>query len=223
MVWACVFPFQSPAMTYSPEECVVHVVDDDAGLRRSLRFLLDSVGWSVKLYASAEEFLDLAAPPSQPSCLLLDIRMPAMSGLELQQVLRERGVHLPILFMTGHADVSMAVQAMKSGASDFIEKPFKDQMLLDAVAAAIRRSAEALEETQRRDAALGVLAALSPREKEAARLIARGQPNKLIAASLGISEKTVHIHRQHIMEKAAISSAAELARLMLRADPAALD
>jgi FixJ family two-component response regulator len=210
-------------MTYLPEDCLVHVVDDDAGLRRSLRFLLDSVGWSVKLYASAEEFLDLAAPPTQPSCLLLDIRMPAMSGLELQQVLRERGVPLPILFMTGHADVSMAVQAMKSGASDFIEKPFKDQMLLDTVAAAIRRSAEALEETQRRDAALAVLAALSPREKEAARLIARGQPNKLIAASLGISEKTVHIHRQHIMEKAAISSAAELARLMLRADPAALD
>lgn len=223
MAWACVFPFHSPAMTYPPEECLVHVVDDDAGLRRSLRFLLDSVGWSVKLYASAEEFLDLAAPPTQPSCLLLDIRMPAMSGLELQQVLRERGVLLPILFMTGHADVSMAVQAMKSGASDFIEKPFKDQMLLDTVAAAIRRSAEALEETQRRDAAFGVLAALSPREKEAARLIARGQPNKLIAASLGISEKTVHIHRQHIMEKAAISSAAELARLMLRADPAALD
>ena len=210
-------------MTYPPEDCLVHVVDDDAGLRRSLRFLLDSVGWSVRLYASAEEFLDLAAPPSQPSCLLLDIRMPAMSGLELQQVLRARGVHLPILFMTGHADVSMAVQAMKSGASDFIEKPFKDQVLLDTVASAIRRSAEALEETQRRNVALDVLATLSPREKEAARLIARGQPNKLIAASLGISEKTVHIHRQHIMEKAAISSAAELARLMLRADPAALD
>ncbi|MBE0472847.1 response regulator [Rhodoferax sp.] len=210
-------------MTYPPEDCLVHVVDDDAGLRHSLRFLLDSVGWSVKLYASAEEFLDLAAPPTQPSCLLLDIRMPAMSGLELQQVLRERGVLLPILFMTGHADVSMAVQAMKSGASDFIEKPFKDQMLLDTVAAAIRRSAEALDETQRRDAALAVLAALSPREREAARLIALGQPNKLIAVRLGISEKTVHIHRQHIMEKAAISSAAELARLMLRADPAALD
>ena len=210
-------------MTYPPEECLVHVVDDDAGLRRSLRFLLDSVGWSVRLYASAEEFLDLAAPPTQPSCLLLDIRMPAMSGLELQQVLRERGVHLPILFMTGHADVSMVVQAMKSGASDFIEKPFKDQMLLDTVATAIRRSAEVLEDTQRRHAALVVLATLSPREKEAARLIARGQPNKLIAASLGISEKTVHIHRQHIMEKVAISSAAELARLMLQADPAALD
>lgn len=210
-------------MNHPPEECLVHVVDDDAALRRSLRFLLDSVGWKVQLYASAEEFLEVAAVPTRPSCLLLDIRMPAMSGLELQQVLRERGVLMPILFMTGHADVSMAVQAMKSGASDFIEKPFKDQMLLDAVSAAIRRSAEALEETQRRDAALALLTALSPREKEAARLIALGQPNKLIAAALGISEKTVHIHRQHIMEKAGISSAAELARLMLRVDPAALD
>jgi len=210
-------------MNHPPEECLVHVVDDDAALRRSLRFLLDSVGWKVQLYASAEEFLELAAAPTRPCCLLLDIRMPAMSGLELQQVLRERGVLMPILFMTGHADVSMAVQAMKSGASDFIEKPFKDQMLLDAVSAAIRRSAEALAETQRRDAAVTLLTALSPREKEAARLIALGQPNKLIATALGISEKTVHIHRQHIMEKAGISSAAELARLMLRADPAALD
>ena len=210
-------------MNYQPDECLVYVVDDDVGLRRSLRFLLDSMGWKVQLHASAEEFLAVAAAPTQPCCVLLDIRMPAMSGLELQQVLRERGVQLPILFMTGHADVSMAVQAMKSGASDFIEKPFKDQMVLDAVAAAIRRSAEALDEAHRRDAALALLTSLSPREKEVARLVALGQPNKLIAAALGISEKTVHIHRQHVMEKAGISSAAELARLMLRADPAALD
>ena len=209
-------------MNYQPEECVVHVVDDDAGLRRSLRFLLDSVGWTVQLHASAEEFLALAVPPTQPSCLLLDIRMPAMSGLELQQVLRERGLAFPILFMTGHADVSMAVQAMKSGAADFIEKPFKDQMVLDAVAAAIRRSAEALDQAGRREQARASLDALSPRECEVARLVALGQPNKQIATELGISEKTVHIHRQHVMEKAGVSSAAELALLMLRADPAAL-
>lgn len=181
------------------------------------------MGWGVRLYASAEEFLELVAPVTQPSCLLLDIRMPSMSGLELQQVLREKHVALPILFMTGHADVSMAVQAMKSGAQDFIEKPFKDQMLLDAVAAAIRTSADMLEGQQRRDTALGTLATFSPREKEVAALIGRGHPNKLIANTLGISEKTVHIHRQHIMEKAAISSAAELAALMLRADASALD
>lgn len=206
-----------------PDQCLVHVVEDDSGLRRSLRFLLESVGWKVRLYASAEEFLETAKLPALPCCLLLDIRMQAMSGLELQQVLRERGIQLPIIFMTGHADVSLAVQAMKSGASDFIEKPFKDQMVLDAVAAAIRCGAEALSQAQKRDAAGAALASLSPREQEVARLVARGQPNKLIAADLGISEKTVHIHRQHVMEKAGISSAAELARLMLRANPAALD
>jgi FixJ family two-component response regulator len=206
-----------------PEQCYVHVVEDDSGLRRSLRFLLESVGWKVMLYASAEEFLETAELPALPCCLLLDIRMQAMSGLELQQVLHERGVHVPILFMTGHADVSMAVQAMKSGASDFIEKPFKDQVVLEAVAAAMRRAAEALNQAERRDAAIAALANLSPREQEVARLVARGQPNKLIASALGISEKTVHIHRQHVMEKAGVSSAAELARLMLQANPAALD
>ena len=210
-------------MNYLPEHCVVHVVDDDPGLRRSLRFLLDSVGWAVQLHASAEEFLAVAAIATQPCCVLLDIRMPAMSGLELQQVLREREIDIPILFMTGHADVSMVIQAMKSGASDFIEKPFKEQVVLDAVAAAMRRSADDLQEKSKRLDATTCLAALSPRETEVAQLVARGQPNKLIAVALGISEKTVHIHRQHVMEKAKLSSAAELARLMLRADPAALD
>lgn len=210
-------------MNTPPEECIVHVVDDDPALRRSLRFLFESVGWQVRLHASAEDFLDIATPPAQPTCLVLDIRMPAMSGLELQQVLRERGIVMPILFMTGHADVSVAVQAMKSGAVDFIEKPYKDQAILDAVAAAMRRCDEAMQATHRREEAGHALATLSPREQEVARLVAQGQPNKLIAAALGISEKTVHIHRQHVMEKAGVSSAAELARLMLRADPAALD
>jgi FixJ family two-component response regulator len=210
-------------MNTPPENCIVHVVDDDPALRRSLRFLFDSVGWQVRLYASAEEFLAITEPPGQPSCLVLDIRMPAMSGLELQQVLRERGIAIPILFMTGHADVSVAVQALKSGAADFIEKPYKDQAILDAVAAAMRHCDEALQAAHKRQEARLALSALSPREQEVARLVAQGQPNKLVAAALGISEKTVHIHRQHVMEKAGISSAAELARLMLQADPEALD
>ena len=210
-------------MNYQPDACIVHVVDDDPGLRRSLRFLLDSVGWTVQLHASAEEFLDVVATPAQPCCLLLDIRMPSMSGLELQQVLRQRGISLPILFMTGHADVSMAVQAMKSGALDFIEKPFNDQKVLDAVAAAIRHSAEEIDEAGRRHAAEAMLAQFSPREREVAFQVAQGLPNKQIASNLNISEKTVPIHRQHVMEKAGVSSAAELARLMLRANPAALD
>ena len=211
-------------MNFQPESCVVHVVDDDGALRRSLRFLLESVEWQVCLHASAEEFLEAAAaPPCAPSCVLLDIRMPAMSGLELQQVLRDRGIDMPIIFMTGHADVSMAVQAMKSGAADFIEKPFKDQVVLEAVSAAMRRSLEAVQARQVRGEALALLERLSPREREVAKLVALGQPNKLVAAALGISEKTVHIHRQHVMEKAGVSSAAELARLMLRANPQALD
>lgn len=210
-------------MNVEPENCLVHVVDDDPALRRALRFLLESVDWKVSLHASAEEFLAVAAPPRQPCCLVLDIRMPAMSGLELQQVLQERGIGIPILFITGHADISMAVQALKSGAADFIEKPFEDQVLLDAVAAAVRRSAQALEESRARDRARAALDALSPREREVARLVAQGQPNKAVAAVLGISEKTVHIHRHHIMRKVDLASAAELARLILRADPAALD
>jgi FixJ family two-component response regulator len=210
-------------MNIPPEECVVHVVDDDPALRRSLRFLLESVGWQVQLHASAEEFLEIAGSLSHPCCLLLDIRMPTMSGLELQQVLRERGIAVPILFMTGHADVSMAVQALKSGADDFIVKPFNDQVILDAVAAAMRHSASLWQEEYKRTEAGKVLASLSPREQEVARFVALGKPNKLIATELDISEKTVHIHRQHVMKKLGITSAAELARLMLRADPAALD
>ncbi len=205
------------------EKSIVYVVDDDPALCRSLRFLLESVGWRVQLFASAAEFLPVASVLTQPCCLLLDIRMPGMSGLELQQILHERAFAVPILFMTGHADVSMAVQAMKSGACDFIEKPFNDQKVLDAVAAAVRRCAEVLDEAQRRDSAHLTLTTLSPREREVARLVALGRPNKLIASALEISEKTVHIHRQHVMEKAGISSAAELARLMLRANPDALD
>ena len=209
-------------MSPQSEPPIVYVVDDDPALCRSLRFLLESVGLTVQLFASAAEFLPVARVMTQPCCLLLDIRMPGMSGLELQQVLLERGVAIPILFMTGHADVSMAVQALKSGAFDFIEKPFNDQKMLDAVAAALRKCADTLAETQLRNTAQLVLTHLSPREREVAQLVAQGRPNKLIASALNISEKTVHIHRQHIMEKAGISSAAELARLMLRANPDAL-
>ena len=203
---------------------LIHVVDDDAAFRRSLAFLLDSVGWQVVTHAGADEFLK-ACPELPPDlgCLVLDIRMPSMSGLELQQVLRSRGWSVPIVFMTGHGDIELAVQAMKHGASDFLEKPFKDQAMLDAVSAAVRRGSAERAEAAQREAARTVLARLSPRESEVARLVALGHPNKVVARELDISEKTVHIHRQHVMEKAGIASAAELARLMLRADPKALD
>ena len=146
-----------------------------------------------------------------------------MSGLELQQVLRQRGWSVPIVFITGHGDVELAVQAMKHGACDFLEKPFKDQALIDAVGRAVKLGCEARARDARCGEAKALLDRLSPRELEVARLVALGLPNKLVGRELDISEKTVHVHRHHVMEKTGVGSAAELARLMLRADPAALD
>ena len=214
-------------MTETPPvvpEWQIHLVDDDAAFRRSLVFLLESMGWPVQAHASAADYLDAGLPAlEQTGCLLLDVRMPGMSGLELQQALIARGCHLPIVFITGHGDVELAVQAMKRGAFDCLEKPFKDQRLLDVVSAALRQREADLVSSERAQQAGDRLARLSPREAEVARLVAQGLPNKLVARELDISEKTVHIHRQHVMEKAEVGSAAELARLMLQADPTALD
>ena len=214
-------------MTETPPvvpEWQIHLVDDDAAFRRSLVFLLESMGWPVQAHASAADYLDAGLPAlEQTGCLLLDVRMPGMSGLELQRALIARGCHLPIVFITGHGDVELAVQAMKRGAFDFLEKPFKDQRLLDVVSAALRQREADLVSSERAQQAGDRLARLSPREAEVARLVAQGLPNKLVARELDISEKTVHIHRQHVMEKAEVGSAAELARLMLQADPTALD
>ena len=210
-----------PELTRNP---VIHVVDDDAAFRRSLIFLLESLGWPVVAHASAADFLAACpTPPSDFGCLVLDIRMPGMNGLELQQALHARGWMPAVVFMTGHGDVELAVQAMKQGAFDFLEKPFRDQALLDTVAAAVRHGGEQRVAEQRRERAQLLLARLSPREQEVARLVALGRPNKLVARDLAISEKTVHVHRQHVMEKVEVASAAELARLMLSANPRALD
>ena len=214
-------------MTETPPvapEWQIHLVDDDAAFRRSMVFLLESMGWPVQAHASAADYLDAGLPAlEQTGCLLLDVRMPGMSGLELQQALIARGCRLPIVIITGHGDVELAVQAMKHGAFDFLEKPFKDQRLLDVVSAALRQREADLVSSERAQQAGDRLARLSPREAEVARLVAQGLPNKLVARELDISEKTVHIHRQHVMEKAEVGSAAELARLMLQADPTALD
>jgi two-component system, LuxR family, response regulator FixJ len=193
----------------------VHVVDDDASLRRALVFLLESVGWEAIAHSSAEGFLATFNRSMRPACLVLDIRMPLMSGLELQQLLHGRGIRLPIVFLTGHGDVAMAVQAMKFGACDFIEKPFKDQALLDAVGRALRRDLEQRGEKREREALRDRLARLSPRELEVARLVAEGLPSKAISQRLDISERTVHVHRLHLMSKLEIHSVAELARLIL--------
>lgn len=207
-----------------PRAPVIHVVDDDPAFRRSMVFLLESVDWPVVAHESAEAFLAACARvPADLGALVLDIRMPTMSGLELQQRLHQRGWRPPIIFVTGHGDVELAVTAMKQGACDFLEKPFRDQAMLDAVAQAVRRGTETRVQEARRHEAQAIIERLSPREREVARLVALGLPNKLVARELQISEKTVHVHRQHVMEKAEIGSAAELARLMLRADPGALD
>ncbi|HEY8886945.1 MAG TPA: response regulator [Gallionella sp.] len=199
-------------------DAVLFVVDDDDAMRRSLAYLFDSAGWRVTPFESAHDFLD-RYDGHVPGCLVLDVRMPLMSGLELQQTLKDHGVHLPIIFLTGHGDLAMAVQAMKIGACDFIEKPCKDQVLLDAVTRAVQRSIEECRiSTQTRTAQI-TLATLTAREREVAELMAAGKPNKIIARELAISDKTVQVHRHNTMEKLGVHSPAEIAHLLMAAKP----
>ncbi len=196
---------------------LIVVVDDDASLRHALVFLLESAGWRAVSYASAEEFL--AEGDKQAGCLILDVRMPRMSGLELQRTLNERKIHLPVIFLTGHADVTIAVQAMKFGACDFIEKPFKDQTLLDAVSQAVRRSRLMREENATKLVLSDRLNKLSQREMEVARLISKGLAYKVVGLQLDISERTVQVHCQNIRAKLGINSAAELVQMLITAAP----
>jgi len=195
---------------------LVIVVDDDASLRKALVFLLESVGWRVAAYDSAEAFLAALDGLTQPGCLILDVRMPLMSGLELQRTLNERNIQLPVIFLTGHADVTIAVQAMKFGASDFIEKPFKDQRLLDAVSHAVRHDLMRHKEKATRSMLSERLNKLTLREMEVARLVVEGLPYKAIGMRLYISERTVQVHCQNLKSKLGINSSAELTQLMLQ-------
>jgi len=199
---------------------VVLVVDDDEGMRTSVGYLLASVGIACEAFASAEELLasPLLRPPLRPGCLLLDVRMPGMGGLELLRHLKERGCKRPIIIVTGHGDVPLAVAALKAGAEDFIEKPCKEQILLDTVNAAIRKSRQILARSAGRDAVQARLAQLSRREREVVTLVLDGKQNKEIAAALNISIKTVEGHRHMAMEKMHARSVAELARMMLAPD-----
>jgi FixJ family two-component response regulator len=196
---------------------LIVVVDDDASLRLALVFLLESAGWRAVSYASAEEFL--AEGDMLAGCLILDVRMPRMSGLELQRTLNERKIHLPVIFLTGHADVTIAVQAMKFGACDFIEKPFKDQTLLDAVSQAVRRNRLMREENATKLVLSDRLNKLSQREMEVARLISKGLAYKVVGLQLDISERTVQVHCQNIRAKLGINSAAELVQMLITAAP----
>lgn len=202
--------------TRDPEP-TVFVVDDDESVRKGLRLLIKSIGLKVESYASAQEFLN-AYNPSQPGCLVLDIRMPGMSGLDLQTHLAEQGLLLPVIIVTGHGDVSMAVKAVKMGALDFLEKPFRDQVLLDRVQNAIqidvenRRKRLELKENKAR------LTNLTPRELQVMKMVVAGKPNKIIASELGLSQKTVEFHRAHVMSKTGVESLADLVKLSLAVD-----
>lgn len=198
-------------------DAIVFVVDDDAAMRRSLEFLLDSAGRRVAAFESGRAFLD-AYDGHLPGCILLDVRMPLMSGVELQHSLKDRGIRLPIIFLTGHGDVAIAVQAMKNGACDFLEKPCRDQTLLDTVSGAVRRCIVQCDRDAQGDALQTRLAMLTAREREVVQLVALGKASKSIARELAISEKTVQVHRYHAMEKLGVHSATEIARLFMQAD-----
>ncbi len=193
-------------------EATVFIVDDDEAVRDSLGWLMKTVGLATEVFASAREFLD-RYDPRRPGCLVLDIRMPGMSGLELQEKLTEDAIPLPVVVITGHGDVPLAVRALKGGAVDFIEKPFNDQVLLDAVQRAIALDAGRRQEYERNADIASRLASLTPREREVLELVVAGRANKVIAAELGVSQKTVEAHRARVMEKMEAQSLSELVRM----------
>jgi len=199
-------------------KATVFVVDDDQAMRNSLKWLIESVGVMVESFASADDFL-ARYESGRPGCLVLDVRMPGMSGLELQEHLAARNIRIPAVIITGHGDVPMAVRAMKAGAVDFIEKPFNDEALLDAIRRALafeerERSAQSENhEIQQR------LAHLTPREREVMDMVTEGRSNKEIANTLGVSAKTIEAHRARVMEKMQAGSLAELVRMALAAFP----
>lgn len=199
---------------------IVYVVDDDAAVRDSLAWLIQSVDLRVVPCASAQAFLD-AYDRSHAGCLVLDVRMSGMSGLDLQAELARREIAVPTIIITGHGDVSMAVRAMKMGALDFVEKPFNDQELLERIQRAIDADHAARQGGREREQVCALLATLSPREREVMDLLVVGKANKEVADVLGLSTRTVEGHRARLMEKLACSSLAELVRLSLRAAPPA--
>lgn len=194
----------------------VYIVDDDTGVRTSIRVLLKSVGLASTPLPSAQKFLE-SFDPAQPGCLILDIRMPGMSGMELQQELNLRGAIVPVIFITGHGDVPMAVEAMRHGAFDFLQKPFRDQDLIDRVQRAIALDRDNRSTLQEHSRIQARLESLTPREREVLDLMTQGKPNKVMAADLGLSQRTVEIHRAHVMEKMGASSVAQLVRMVLDA------
>jgi FixJ family two-component response regulator len=191
---------------------IVIIIDDDASFRRSTERLVRSAGFAVQSFAAAPAFLK-SGRPDAPACLVLDVRMPGLSGLDLQRELTKTGVEIPIVFITGHGDIPMSVQAMKAGAVEFLTKPFRDQDLLDAVAQAIERDRVARRQQAETDELRRHHDLLTPREREVMALVVAGLLNKQIAAELGTSEKTIKVHRGQVMQKMQADSLPALARM----------
>ena len=202
-------PARQPATAEAP---IVFVVDDDESVREALRSLFRSVSLKVETFGSAADFLR-SELPDVASCLVLDVRLPGVSGLDFQAELAKANIHIPIIFMTGHGDIPMSVQAMKAGAVDFLTKPFRDQDMLDAVAAAIERDRSRRKDEQRLSDVRARFDSLTEREREVMGLVTAGLMNKQIAGELGLSEITVKIHRGHLMRKMAARSLADLVRM----------
>jgi two-component system response regulator FixJ len=192
----------------------VFIVDDDDGVRKSLAFLLQAAGLTVEVFASARNFLE-RYDPYAGGCVVLDVRMPEMTGLELQEYLNVHGAIIPVIFITGHADVAMAVEAMRHGAYDFLQKPFLDQDLLERVRRALEDDHSNRLRLQQHDAIRERLVSLTPREREILDLVTSGKPNKVMAAQLGVSQRTVEIHRARVMEKMGAASLAQLVRMVM--------
>lgn len=199
------------------DEQTVYIVDDDEDIRDGFSLLLDTVGQRHEVYSSAIEFLD-AFHCDMYGCLVLDIRMPRMSGLELQQKLNEQGSLLPIIFITGHGDIPMAVEAMRRGALDFVRKPFREQNVLDRINEALDLDAGKRKNLLGQQQVMQRMEGLSDREREVLELVALGKMNKAIAFDLGISERTVEVHRAHVMEKLGVETLAQLVRFKIAAE-----
>ncbi len=200
------------------DDAVVHVIDDEADVRQALALLLRSVGLASRVYPSAQDFL-AEYHPGAPGCLVIDVRLPGMSGLELQERLAQEGVTLPVILMTGHGDIPTAVRAMRAGALDFVEKPFHDQLLLDRIHEGIRRSQQLQDDAGERATLERRYASLTEREKEVMAQVVDGQPSKLIADRLGLSTRTVETHRAHVMEKMRAASLSHLVRMAVALGP----
>ena len=199
---------------------VVYIVDDDEAVRGSLRLLLKSVGLTPSAMGSAREFL-AKYDPLQPGCLVLDVRMPEMSGLELQEQLNLQGAIIPVIFITGHGDVPMAVEAMQAGAFDFLQKPFRDQDLIDRIQRALEKDRSNRSALTERNTIRDRLESLTPREREVLTMVTSGKANKVMASDLGVSQRTVEIHRARVMEKMGATSLAQLVRMVMDLDVSA--